>query len=561
MTNEQKGVILSDALIARLLPEELFTPEELEKRYPSRELVAGAMVTRIAPSPTGPMHVGSLYTALMSERLAHQTGGVFYLRNEDTDKAREVEGAAEFIVGSLELYGIKVDEGMTATGEEKGNYGPYKQSAREKIYKTYIKELLKKGRAYPCFCTTEELDALHKEQEAAGVRPGYYSTWTKWRDRSEEDVAKALDEKKAFVIRFKSLGDFEKKVKVKDILKGEMELSENDQDTVILKSDGMLPTYHMAHAVDDHLMRTTHVIRGDEWLSSVPLHIELFNAFGWEVPEYGHLAPITKMDGTSRRKLSKRKDPEASIAFYGEQGYPAEAVTDYLLNLASSDFEAWRKENPEKPNREFMITLERLARSSGPLFDFVKLNDISKEIVSRLSAEEIYRRGLEWAKKNDEKLAVEMEKDPKYTTTIFNIEREGAEHVRKDIAKWSDIRFEISYFFDSLFVFDHEAAETLLTGAKEEDIRSAIELFFKTYDTNDDRDVWFGKIKALGKEIGYAENAKEYKADKEKFKGQVGDVAKIFRVLLTGRTNTPDLHSIMKVMGRERVEKRLKISL
>jgi len=552
---------LSVELIDRLLPGGLSSPEELEQKYPPRSLPKDAMVTRFAPSPTGFLHLGSLYASLFSERMAHQSGGVFYLRVEDTDKAREISGAMDLVIRSLREYGVNADEGPTLEGSENGAYGPYLQSARENIYKAFIKELLIKGLAYPCFCTTEELDAQHKEQEEKGIRPGYYGEWAKWRDRSSEDIWAAIGEGKPFVIRFKSHGNFENKIKVNDILKGDMELSENDQDIVILKSDGRLPTYHLAHVVDDHLMRTTHVTRGDEWLSSLPLHLELFRAFGWEAPKYGHLAPIQKMDGSSKRKLSKRKDPEANIAFYGEKGYPNEAVIDYLLNLSSSDFEAWRKENPVKDGREFKLTLERMAKSSGPLFDFQKLDDISKETISHFPADEVCRRGLVWAEKDDPELFLEMQKNKEYAVAIFGIEREGVERPRKDIARWSDLRPEISYFFDQMFSLDNEQTTVLLNGITPEDIRAIISSFLETYSEADTKDEWFAKVKTLGVKLGFAESAKEFKLNKEKYKGQVGDVAKVLRVLLTGRTNTPDLHSIMKVMGRERVEKRLKAFL
>jgi glutamyl-tRNA synthetase len=545
-------------IIKELFPESLPTSNEIEKRYPPRELKDGAMVTRIAPSPTGFMHIGGLYAALISERLAHQTDGVFYLRIEDTDKKREVEGASELITESLEHYGIKIDEGETTSKQEIGQYGPYKQSERAEIYKTYVKSLVEKGQAYPCFSTNEELEEMRNIQEAQSVRPGYYKQWAKWRDKSDQEVLRALEEGKKFVIRFKSDGDFNNKIFIKDVLLGDRELSENDQDIVIMKSDG-LPTYHMAHIIDDHLMGTTHVIRGNEWLSSLPLHLQLFKAMDWQPPKYGHIFPIQKMEDSSKRKLSKRKDPEANVAYYDEQGYPEDAIIEYLLNLANSNFEDWRKANPNKSNQTFALTLEKLSSSSGPLFDFNKLNDISKEVVAKYSAEEVYGNVLNWAKKYDTELAKIMEENSEYTKRILDIERSDAIKVRKDIGKWSDVKKEIWYFFDQTFHLTKEDTYHNLSGIDLRDVESIIKSFIESYNENDSKDEWFEKIKNISLEHSYAESAKAFKKSPEKYKGNVADVAKIFRVLLTGRTQTPDLYSIMQVMGKDRVLKRLSV--
>jgi len=554
---EQENRALPKEIIEKLFSNELPSTEDLEKRYPPRNLPESAMVTRVGPSPTGFMHIGGVYAALISERLAHQTDGVFFLRIEDTDQERKKEGTTEIIVDSLEKFGIPPDEGMTTSGEEKGNYGPYAQSERKEIYQSSIKSLVEEGKAYPCFCTSEEIEEINKKQEEEGVRPGYYGKWAKWHDASVEEVEKELEKETPFVIRFRSHGNFENKIKVHDVLKGDLELSENDQDRVLLKSSTGLPTYHMAHAVDDHYMGTTHVLRGDEWLSSLPLHLQLFEALGWKPPQYGHLAPIQKLEGNSKRKISKRKDPEANAMLYEEVGYPSEAVVEYLLNLANSTFEDWRKENPDKDNHEFTLTLERLANSNGPLFDFVKLNDISKEIISRKSAAEIYDRGLAWAKQYSPKLAEEMEKDADYTKRALNIEREGVARPRKDIATWSDLHAETGYFFDP--IFDEQRTERENDISSLQDREAAVGAFLETYNENDTRDEWFAKIKDIARNLGYAEGAKQYKLAPEQYKGQVGDIAKIFRVLLTGKTNTPDLYSIMQVMGKERVQKRLKM--
>jgi glutamyl-tRNA synthetase len=547
-----------EKIINKLFLESLPNPEEIEERYPNRELPKDAMVTRIAPSPTGFMHIGGVYAAMISERLAHQTNGVFYLRIEDTDKKREVEGATELITHALQDYEIEVDEGIDENQREFGKYGPYKQSERADIYMAFVKSLVKEGRAYPCFSSSEELEEMRRQQEAQGIRPGYYKQWAKWRNKSEEEVLEALEKGLPYVIRFRSDGNFDRKIVVRDVLLGGRELSENDQDIVIMKSDG-LPTYHMAHVIDDHLMGTTHVIRGNEWLSSTPLHLQLFRAMNWEPPKYGHIFPIQKMDGTSKRKLSKRSDPEASVEFYNQAGYPKQAVEEYLLNLANSEFENWRKQNPVKSNREFRLTLEKLSSSSGPLFDFDKLNSISKEIVGKMTADEVYSNTYSWAQKYDPEVAELMAQDDTYTKQILNIERGVPGKARKDISKWSDVKREIEYFFDSRFSLTKEAALELLSDISEEDIQGIVADFQETYDSNDDKDTWFDKIKAIARKRGFAESAKEYKKEPTKYKGHVAQVAKVFRVLLAGRTETPDLYSIMQILGNQRISKRLSV--
>lgn len=538
--------------------EDISFTEEIEVKYPPRKLKEGAMVTRVAPSPTGPMHVGTLYMSLISERFAHQTDGVFYLRIEDTDKKREVEGATELIPKSLKHYGIKTDEGQDESGKEIGGYGPYKQSNREHIYKTYIKSLLEKNLAYPCFCSPEEMEKMREKQEALKIRPGYYGKWAKCRDMSPREVLKCLDENRSYVIRFKSSGDFENKIFVKDLLKGERELSENDQDIVIMKSDG-LPTYHLGHVVDDHLMGTTHVLRGDEWLSSLPLHLQLFETMGWVPPLYGHIAPIQKLEGTSKRKLSKRKDPEANVNYYDEQGYPKEAVIEYLLNLANSNFEDWRRENKDKKNTEFHISFEKLAHSNGALFDFKKLDDISREIVSRFSKDEIYANVLEWAEKYDREFKSLLTKHKEYAENIFNIERGDAEEGkrRKDLSKWSEVKWEIEYFFDVKFSLDEEVLDNLLSEINVEDVKSVVSSFLDSYKETDSKDNWLAMMRKIVTDNGYAESAKAFKIEPTKYKGHLGDVARIFRVLLTNRMQTPDLYEIMQVMGKGRIMKRL----
>lgn len=531
--------------------------EDITARYPDRLLPLEIKVTRVAPSPTGFTHIGSVYAALICERIAHQSDGIFFLRIEDTDKKREVPGSAEKIVKAFNQYGIHIDEGMTLDGSEIGAYGPYLQSSRKSIYRSFAKHLLDTGKAYPCFCTPEELDAVHKSQEAQKIRPGYYGQWAVCRNKTKEEVAKLLSEQKPYVVRFRSEGNFETKIVVQDLIKGERELSQNDQDVVMIKSDG-LPTYHFAHAIDDHFMGTTDVIRGDEWFSSLPLHIELFETLGFKLPRFGHFSPIQKMEGSSRRKLSKRKDPEADVTFYESEGYPVEAVVEYLLNLANSNFEDWRRDNPFANNREFKIDLNKLPQS-GSLFDIEKLHSISKEVIARFTAKEVYERALNWTTRYDTELASELEKDPVYATSIFDIERSGTEKVRKDIAIWKSLHDEVGYFFDELFKPDTTELKKMLSFMPNETTQKALELFFATYDEKDTKEVWLEKMRTLASQLGYAPTTKELKSNPEKYKGSIAEVTKIFRILLTGKEQTPDLYEIMKTMGSARVSRRLKV--
>jgi len=542
--------MIADCLISDLR----FTPEELHKRFPSRSLPDGAMVTRLGPSPTGYFHIGGVYAALISERLAHQSNGIFFLRIEDTDRKREVEGASRLIIQSIQEYGLRIDEGETVSGSEIGDYGPYRQSHRADIYRVFIHQLLVENKAYACFATTEDLEEIRERQERLKVRPGYYGKWAVWRDRTEQEVIRALKDGKPFVIRLKSHGDIDRKVIVHDLIRGSLELPENDQDIVILKSDG-LPTYHLAHVVDDRLMGTTHVIRGDEWVSSIPLHLQLFQSFGWLPPRYGHIAPIQKMDGNSRRKLSKRKDPEASIIYYNHQGYPPESVIEYLLNLADSKFEDWRRSNPLLSSDHFNLDISNFSKS-GALFDVIKLNSISKDIISSFSAKEIYERGLKWTSVYNLILAENMKRDALYTQQSLNIERQGNQ-VRKDIAKWSDLEFEIGYFFDDIFNEHVKDFLSRLSDININHVRPAIKEFVVNYQESDSKDEWFLKLRTIATSHGYAESTKIYKKDPSEYKGHVGDVAKVIRVLLTGRNQSPDLWEIMKVMGKERVYQRL----
>jgi glutamyl-tRNA synthetase len=537
-----------------LIPNLKFTPEYFCNKYPPRDLPEGAKVTRFGPSPTGFFHIGGLYTALISHRLARESGGIFFLRIEDTDRKREVEGAADLIVQSLQKYGLTPDEGSTALDLEVGHYGPYTQSLRFDIYRAFVHKLIRENKAYACFATPEELDDIRQQQERLKIRPGYYGEWAVWRNRSEEDVLSALSSGKPYVIRFKSTGDINRKVVFSDLVRGILELPENDQDIVLQKSDGF-PTYHTAHVVDDHLMGTTHVIRSDEWVSSISLHLQLFQTFDWTPPLYGHISPIQTMDGNSRRKLSKRKDPESSVLYYDQQGYPAEAVIDYLLNLADSRFEDWRRSNPLQSSFSFQFDISNLSRS-GALFDMVKLNSISKDVVGSLSAQEVYERSVEWAITYNSKLASNLQRDPSYSQQILNIERESKQP-RKDIAKWSDLEYEIGYFFDDYFKEHVIDFLSPLADVNIQDIRLVIQEFMSNYDETDSKEEWFLKLQTISTNQGFAPSTKVFKKDPSAYKGYVGDVAQVIRVLVTGRNQSPDLWEVMKVMGRVRVSQRL----
>ena len=525
-----------------------------EEKYPERNLPEGAIVTRFAPSPTGFVHIGGLYQALVARTIAQKKGGVFFLRVEDTDQKREVENGVTGIVNSLKDFDMAPDEGMISDTTEIGDYGPYKQSLRKDIYQAYAKYLIEQGKAYPCFCTVEEGEEIRQKQESAKIRPGYYGVWAKCRNLTVEEAIQKIKNGENYIIRFKSPGREDKKIKHKDIIKGNVDFPENDQDIVIIKADG-LPTYHFAHAVDDHLMRTTHVIRADEWLSSVPLHLQLFQELGFKAPKYAHISPIMKNDNGGKRKLSKRKDPEAAVSYYKEQGIPYEAVKEYLLNIANSTFENWRRANPDKKMEEFDFQLNKMS-VSGALFDMVKLLDIGKTIISKMTAEEVYERSYEWAKEYDLDLE-DLLKDKSYALKVFGIER-GNKKPRKDISKWSEVKENIEYMYDNKFFEKSQNYSYPEAISNKEDISKILKLYIeKYYDENDDKQTWFDKIKALSVEMGYAGEVKEFKANPDKYKAHVGDVSTVIRIALTGRTNTPDMYEIMKVLGKKTVISRL----
>lgn len=533
------------------------TPADFFAKYPQRPLPSGARVTRFAPSPTGFVHIGSLMTSLVDRRIAHQTSGVFFLRIEDTDKKREQDRSVEQIVQNLNNFELTPDEGVVQIDPvtEVGAYGPYTQSARVEIYEAFAKDLVARGLAYPCFCSEEELSKLRKEQEAQHAKPGYYGPWAKWRDATLDQVKAQLDQGLRPVIRVRAPYPTEERVRFHDLIKGDLDLPVNDQDVVLMKSGTpSLPTYHFAHVVDDSLMKVNTVIRGDEWLPSAPLHIQLFQYLELPLPDFAHVAPIAKMEGNSRRKLSKRKDPEANMMYYYEAGYPAQAVIEYLLNLANSDFYDWRKANPASPHTGFVLKLENMGVSS-PLFDLVKLNDISKDIVATYTAEQVYIYGLEWAEQHDQRLACLLKADPDYSLKVFNIER-NAPAPRKDIVNWSDIERACGFFFDELYDESVAANGYPFPNVQPKDTVSILK-HIRSFDPEASKDDWLNDMRNLTERLGFARNAKTFKKNPGEFKGHFGDVMMVVRVALTGRTNTPDLYEILQIFGSARIERRV----
>ncbi len=535
-------------------PEAAFTLDELEARFPPRDLPDGARVTRFGPSPTGSMHIGGLYTSLVSRRVAHQSGGVFYLRIEDTDKKREVEGTTGLILASLATYGLSPDEGEIEDGKEEGGYGPYRQSLRKPIYQSCVRWLLEQGHAYPCFASAEELQALRDAQAKHKVPPGYWGTWAIWRDKTAADVDAALGAGQPFVIRLRSTGGRDERITLPDTIRENIEFPANQTDVVLLKADGM-PTYHLAHVVDDHFMRTTDVVRGNEWLASYPMHAEMFQLFGWAPPRFAHISPIEKNDGSSRRKLSKRSDPEASVGWYMEAGYPRQAVIEYLLNLIDGRFEDWRGANQGVSNEEFHIELERMNRA-GALFDLAKLDSVSRDLVGAMSAKAVYDAALAWARDHATDFAARFGADAAYAQAILDIERHG-ERPRKDIVRWSDLPADIGYFFDDIYAAMQPATQAALAAIQPAAPAGMLAAIASAYDPALDRDGWLEWLRALGLSFGYAPNVKAFKAAPDEFRGHFGDLAGVLRVVLAGRRNTPDLFEVMQVLGKDRVVARL----
>ena len=547
MTNQE----LADLIFPNITK----TPSDYETMYPDRNLGEGAKVVRFAPSPTGFMHIGNMMSATINYVLARSSGGVFYLRNEDTDQARSVEGAIEFIYHTLNHYGINPQE-YEFKGKTVGNYGPYIQSERIDIYHAYIKYLISIGKAYPCFLTSEELTEIREYQSKSKKRIGIYGRYAKFRDVSNDEAARRIKNGEKFTIRFRSEGDFNKKFVFEDLTKGKIEMPENDIDVPIMKSENLLPTYHFAHVVDDHLMRTTHVVRGEEWMSSVPIHYELFKAFSFKMPKYIHTSLILKKDGDTIRKISKRKDPEALMFFYEEKGYPALAVIDAVLTIANSNFEEWRTNNPLKPFYEFSFSPKKMS-SSGALFDLDKLDNISKNYISKMSAEELFEQYREWAKKYDQRVYELISKYKDDTILFLNIEREGKKP-RKDYENYSSI------FSKTWYLYDEEWNRELKydfgkINNKEEIVKIMEEYLNNYYNKDDTEEEWFNKIKELCEDMGYAANMKEYKENPEKFKGNVADFTTAIRVLLTTSSMTPNLYDIMNILGKDRMLKRLEI--
>ena len=536
-----------------LFPDITLTVAQLEEKYPERKLPEGARVTRFAPSPTGYLHIGGLFGALVDVLTAKATKGVSYLRIEDTDKKREIDDGVSAIINGFDSFGIDFDEGVTGFNDEKGEYGPYTQSKRAEIYRAVAKELVQKGLAYPCFCTAEDLTAIREEQEKGDALIwGYFGKWARCRDLSFEEIEANIKAGKPYVLRFRSEGQEDKRIFFDDVIRGKIEMPENIIDEVLLKSDG-IPTYHFAHACDDHFMRTTHVIRGEEWISSVPKHIALFKACGFRVPKYAHTPQVMKIDeedGT-KRKLSKRKDPEAAVSYFVEQGFPKESLVEYLLTLLNSNFEDWRRANPGADAFSFPFNLKKMS-ASGCLFDLVKLNDVSKNVISVMKAQQVYERITQWAKTFDEEFFKVFTADESFSTAMVNIDRESPKP-RKDIAKWSEVKEYFSYMFDEFYEPCFELPENI----SKEDAKAILESYVKVYDSADDKDEWFAKIKALCEPLGFTPNVKEYKQNPDAFKGHVGDVSTVIRLAVTSRKNTPDLCSIMSLLGKDKVNGRI----
>jgi glutamyl-tRNA synthetase len=555
MTKEIKQLIINRLLEGKTVPSRT----EIEAKYPQRMLSDGAEVTRFAPSPTGFVHIGAIFTAMICQRVARQSDGVYILRIEDTDKKREVEGAKELIAHQLHTFGLEPDEGLQANGTVSGDYGPYVQSERQDLYLAFAIDLLERGRAYPCFATSEELQEAVKDQQAKKQRPGYYGEWALWRERSDEDVQLALDANKPFVLRFRSEGSHANRVEFDDVIKGHMEVPENDLDVPLIKSDeSRLPTYHLAHVVDDYLMRTTIIFRGEEWLPSTPLHIELSEALNIKPFRYAH-TPVISIVGAEggKRKLSKRKDPEADVAFWHEAAYPLKAVKAYLLGLANSNFEDWYRENPDASLDEFELSLEKLSTSRSPLLDMKKVEDYAKDEIAKLEQGAFNKAVLAWADVHDKQLFTALMNDVNYTNEVLSIER-GGEKPRKDVSKWSDAPEQFGYFYNDLFEkrFAPRVQEELQE-IDSTDVAEACTAFMRTFSIENNKDTWFENMKLAAASAGYALDRNELKASPEKYKGGLADFAKIIRVKTTGKTRTPDLFTIMQIMGEARVTERL----
>lgn len=521
-----------------------------EALYPERNLPEGAVVSRFAPSPTGFVHMGSLLSAFIASKVPRETNGVFYLRIEDTDGKRSVENGVQGIIDDLNNFDIKIDEGVVSETEQIGKYGPYIQSERKEIYDTYAKHLVEEGLAYPCFCTQEEIDETRKMQELNKERIGIYGSYAKCRFLTNEERAEKIKNGVPYIIRLKSPGNFNKKIVLNDLVRGKIEFPENDMDIVLIKSDG-LPLYHFAHVIDDHLMRTTHVLRGEEWISSTPVHLQLFQVLGFKTPKYAHLGVVMKIDedGT-RRKLSKRKDPEAAVSYYHQKGIPVEAVKLYLMTIANSNFEGWWDQNPTLGIDDFKFDFKKMS-VSGSLFDLEKLLNISKSYISRLKASEVYEKSLTWAKEFDTEFATILEKYKDYSISILNIEREQKKP-RKDFESFSSIKSNIWYMYDEYF--NNDVTYNFGKITDKEEIKTILKTYIeKYYDAADDKNTWFHKIKDLTEELGYCADMKVYRENPDMYKGSVADISTVIRVAATTSSMTPDLYEILKLLGKDRI--------
>jgi glutamyl-tRNA synthetase len=535
-----------------MFPDITKTIEDYEKEYPERP--EGTVVTRYAPSPTGFMHIGNFYSVVCDYVIAKRSNGVFFLRNEDTDQAREVEGAVEYIMHVLDHYEFHPDEYEIKGGETKGSYGPYIQSERKDIYKAFIKYLIAEGKAYPCFMTQEEMDVIRENQSKAKVRIGIYGKFAKSRNLTPDEAAEKIKAGEQYTVRLKSEGNFNNKFKFNDLANGEMDLHENDIDTIIYKSSTELPTYHFAHLVDDHLMRTTHVIRGQEWMSSIPTHYELFKTFGFKMPKYVHTPLILKKDGDKIRKISKRLDPEARMTYYEEKGYPIYAVIEAIMTIANSNYEAWREGHPDAPFTDFEFSAKKMS-PSGALFDLDKLDNISKNYISRLTKDQVFDFLNTWTKEYDEEFNAVINKDVDYTKAILNIEREQKKP-RKDYSCWSDVKNSIWYMYNDLY-----KPESYAWGKINDlnEIKDILDKYINNfYNESDDKEAWFNHVKELTESLdGYTSDMKAYKENPDNYKGNVADVSTVIRVALTSKDQTPDLYEIMKLLGKEEIVKRI----
>lgn len=532
-----------------LFPDIKDTPEDIIKRFPERNLPDGACVTRIGPSPTGFVHLGNLYNAIIAERLAHQSQGVFYLRIEDTDQKREVEGAVETLINAMAYFGVNFDEGATADGDN-GNYAPYRQRQRKNIYQVFAKELVKQGKAYPCFLTENELNAIREQQTSNKENPGIYGKYAeKSRNLTIEQIKENISQNKSWVLRYKGV-QTEEYITVEDAVRGKLEMPRNNMDFVLLKSDG-IPTYHFAHVIDDHFMHSTHVIRGEEWLSSLPMHVELFNTLGWKQPIYCHTATLMKMDGESKRKLSKRKDPELALSYYQQEGISQDAVWEFLLTLLNSNFEEWRLANPDADYKEFPYTLEKMS-ISGALVDLDKLRDISKNVICHMTAEQVYSKWLEWCEKYNQEFAELIKKYPERTLSALNVGK-GGNKPRKDLETWKQACDFMSFWYDETFKFEDEMS----VECDDDTRKTFFARYLETYNHADESSEWFAKVKEITQELGFAVKPKDFKKNPDQYKGSIINITNMLRIALTGRANAPDIWEVSHVLGEEIVRKRL----